>query len=286
MARHPRKRRPLRTAARLLVLAAFLAGFFWWSNHALVTERFELRSLRLPAAFDGLRVVHLSDLHGGDFGPENRRLTEAVSAEAPDLIVVTGDLVDEHTADPLGYAAAFGRAMTALAPTYFVTGNHEWATRRAEAVCDALEGAGVVCLRNETAALERNGGRILLSGLDDPNGYADQKTPEQVAEELLAAYGEHDFRLLLAHRNDHFPTGYYRLGYDLTLCGHGHGGLFRLPFTDGLVGTNHDLFPSYTAGFYTVEGAELFVSRGLGNVGRTFRLFNRPEVAVLTLRRG
>lgn len=286
MAKRPRRRRPLRTAGGLLVLAVFLTGFFWWSNHTLVTERYQLRAHRLPEAFDGFRIVHLSDLHGGTFGAENLGLAKAVAEEAPDLIVITGDLVDEDTPDPVAYAAAFGRRMAALAPTYFVTGNHEWATRRAEQVCDALEEAGVRCLRNETAAVERAGARILLSGLDDPNGYADQKTPEQVAQDLLRAYGENDFRLLLAHRNDHFPTGYYRLGYDLTLSGHGHGGCIRLPFTDGLLGTNRNLFPSYTAGFYTVEGSELFVSRGLGNVGITFRLFNRPEVAVLTLEKG
>lgn len=282
MARHSR-RRPVQTAFTLLIVAVLLAGFFWWSNHTLVTERYELPSHRLPEAFSGFRIVHLSDLHGGRFGQDNQRLRAAVAQEAPDLIVVTGDLVDEDTPDPVAYAAAFGESMAALAPTYFVTGNHEWATRRAEDVCKALEGAGVVCLRNETAVLERNGARILLSGLDDPNGYADQKTPEQVAEALLETYGENDFRLLLAHRNDHFPTGYYRLGYDLTLAGHGHGGCIRLPFTDGLVGTSRNLFPSYTAGFYTVEGSRLFVSRGLGNVGITFRLFNRPEVAVVTL---
>ncbi len=273
-----------RIAESALIFLA-LAGFVIWDNNALEVTRAEFSSVRLPAGFDGLVVVQLSDLHGKEFGEGNKRLLDAVAAQSPDLIAVTGDLVDENTKRPLQYAAAIGGALSALAPTYYVTGNHEWALRQAEDVCAALESAGVTCLRNQTVPIERDGERILLSGVDDPNAYADQKTPEDMTRELLEAYGENDFRLLLAHRNNLFATEYYRLGYDLTLAGHGHGGLVRLPFTDGLIDPHQGLLPSYTAGFYTVEGAKLFVSRGLGNIFPSARLFNRPEVAVLTLRR-
>lgn len=273
-----------RIAESALIFLA-LAGFVIWDNNALEVTRAEFSSVRLPAGFDGLVVVQLSDLHGKEFGEGNKRLLDAVAAQSPDLIAVTGDLVDENTKRPLQYAAAIGGALSALAPTYYVTGNHEWALRQAEDVCAALESAGVTCLRNQTVPIERDGERILLSGVDDPNAYADQKTPEDMTRELLEAYGENDFRLLLAHRNNLFATEYYRLGYDLTLVGHGHGGLIRLPFTDGLIDPHQGLLPSYTAGFYTVEGAKLFVSRGLGNIFPSARLFNRPEVAVLTLRR-
>lgn len=269
--------------ALLLLLAA--VGFVWWSNSTLKTDRFSLSSARLPAAFDESVIVQLSDLHGKIFGPGNETLLRAVQAEEPDLIVMTGDLVDERTEHPLEYAAELGGALAAIAPVYYVTGNHEWAARQAEELCAALEQAGVTCLRNETVPLERDGGRILLSGLDDPNAYADQKTPEEVTAELLEQYGENDFRLLLAHRNDRFVSEYYRLGYDLTLVGHAHGGVIRLPLTDGLIDTHMSFFPSYTAGFYTVEGAQVLVSRGLGNVYPSVRLFNRPEIVSLTLRR-
>lgn len=274
-------RRLVRTALILLTLA----GFVRWDNNALELNRAEFPSRRLPSPFDGFVIIQLSDLHGKEFGDGNKRLLEAVAAQSPDLIAVTGDLVDENTKRPLEYAASIGGALSALAPTYYVTGNHEWAARQAEDICAALEGAGVTCLRNETVPIERGGARILLSGVDDPNAYADQKTPEDVARELLKTYGENDFRLLLAHRNDRFASEYYRMGYDLTLAGHAHGGLIRLPFTDGLIDPRQGFFPSYTAGFYTVEGAKLFVSRGLGNIFPSVRLFNRPEIVALTLRR-
>lgn len=274
------RHRLVRTALILLALA----GFVFWDNNALGTSRVEFISRRLPAAFDGFTIVQLSDLHGKEFGKGNEQLLKAVREENPDLIAVTGDLVDEYTEHSLEYAAEIGGALAALAPTYYVTGNHEWAARQAEDICAALESAGVVCLRNETVPIARGDARFLLSGVDDPNAYADQKTPEDVAQELLNTHGENDFRLLLAHRNDRFPSEYYRLGYDLTLTGHAHGGVIRLPFTDGLIDTHQGFFPSYTAGFYTVEGAELFVSRGLGNIFPSLRLFNRPEVVSLTLR--
>lgn len=274
------RHRLVRTALILLALA----GFVFWDNNALETDRVEFTSRRLPAAFDGFTIVQLSDLHGKEFGKGHEQLLKAVREEKPDLIALTGDLVDEYTERPLEYAAEIGGALAALAPTYYVTGNHEWAARQAEDICAALESAGVVCLRNETVPITGGGAQFFLSGVDDPNAYADQKTPEDVAQELLNTHGENDFRLLLAHRNDRFPSEYYRLGYDLTLTGHAHGGVIRLPFTDGLFDTHQGFFPSYTAGFYTVEGAQLFVSRGLGNIYPSLRLFNRPEVVSLTLR--
>ena len=129
---------------------------------------------------------------------------------------------------------------------------------------------------------------IALAGIEDPHGYADQKTPEEVCAQLHSEASD-PFWLLLAHRNTLFPGQYCLLGADLTLCGHGHGGIWRLPFTDGLISTTMELFPSYTDGFYTCDcsncdGAQVFVHRGLGNSPRIPRLFNRPEVAVITLK--
>ena len=175
--------------------------------------------------------------------------------------------------------------MAGIAPTYFVTGNHEWALPDVPGLKRKLEEAGVTVLSNETAVLARGGDEIVLAGIDDPNGYADQKTPEELAEEVRAACGD-AFWLLLAHRNNYFEDRYSLLGADLVISGHGHGGLIRLPFTDGLVSVERTLFPSFTAGFYEANGGEVFVSRGLGNSGPSFRLFNRPQVAVLTLERG
>ena len=293
MAKHRRSRFPLPATVRRCLLLMLLALFVYWGNTDLKTDSVTYSSPALPAAFDGLRIVQLSDLHSKTFGKDNARLYQAVEDAAPDLIFLTGDLVDEYAETPVPYARSVGAALSAIAPTYYVTGNHEWAHGNAvvEELKTALREAGVTVLSNEFVPLERGGETILIAGIDDPNGYADQTTPEELAAEIYQN-GADPFWLLLAHRNTFFNGRYCRLGADLTFCGHAHGGIWRLPFTDGLVDTNLHLLPSFTSGFYhctdeDCEGAEVFVSRGLGNSPKwAFRLFNRPQVAVITLKKG
>ena len=284
MSQRPARRRGRgrRALLILLLLTVFGAAFLWWSNRSLQVDRFTYASPRLPAGFDGCVAVQLSDLHGALFGENNQDLIDAVRAENPDYIFLTGDLLDRYRRTPQSYAVDLGRAMAAIAPTYFVTGNHEWALPDVPGLKAQLEEAGVTVLSNEFTTLERNGDAIVLAGIDDPNGYADQKTPEELAEEIRQEQGEVPW-LLLAHRNNLFEDRYSALGADLVISGHGHGGMIRLPFTDGLIGVDRTLFPSYTDGFYAHNGARVFVSRGLGSSGPSFRLFNRPQVAVLTL---
>lgn len=278
-------RRRFKRVLTLLVLAVFAALFFRWSNTALQTSSFSPVFRDLPPGFDGCRIVVLGDLHATWFGEKNKTLLEAVEAREPEYIFLVGDLLDAFRDIPEGYVRETAAGLTAIAPTYYVTGNHEWALGDVPELKEALEDQGVTVLSNQFVTLERNGDTVVLAGIDDPNGYADQKSPETVASEVLAAHGD-PFWMLLAHRNDHFPEQYSLLGADLVISGHGHGGLIRLPFTDGLVSTDRTLFPSYTAGLYEKNGSALFVTRGLGNTGPSFRLFNRPEVALVTLQRG
>ena len=269
-----------------LAAAAVLTLWLWWSNNSLSVEEYTFTSSRLGAGWDGVRIVHLSDLHGKEFGADNARLLAAVREAAPELIVITGDIADAQSG--LDAIPALLEGLAAIAPTYYISGNHEWGAGLIGELRQMLEAANVTYLRNEAVTLQRSGDTIVLAGIEDPNGYADQKTPAQVAADVYARYGD-PFWLLLAHRNNHFPGEYCLLGADLTLCGHGHGGIWRLPFTDGLISTTMELFPSYTNGLYTCDcgscsGSAVFVHRGLGNSPRIPRLFNRPEVAVLTLK--
>ena len=284
MAKHPRKRR-LPGFLLFLALAVLAALFLRWDNTALQITHFDPVFSDLPEGFDGCRIAVLSDLHGAEFGENNQELFTAVAQESPDYIVYLGDLEDHYRGPAAGYAETVAVGLTAIAPTYYVTGNHEWGIGDVPALKETLAAHGVSVLSNQFVPLERNGDIIVLAGIDDPNGYADQKTPEEVAAEVYAAYGD-PFWVLLAHRNDRFESQYSLLGADLVLSGHGHGGIIRLPFTDGLLSTNRTFFPSYTSGLYEENGSCLFVTRGLGNSGPTFRLFNRPEVAVLTLHKG
>ena len=282
--RHRKQKR--RLLAAVLLLAVVLGGL-WWGNTSIETEEFAFASAALPADFNGLRAAVLTDLHGAEFGKENEKLIAAVQEQSPDAIFLVGDLVDENTKDAQDYAASLGAALSDLAPTYYVTGNHEWArgTEETERIKTALTGSGVTVLSNEFVPVERGEDAIVIAGTDDPNGYADQKTPETLRSEVQSAKGD-CFSILLSHRDS---VEYYdELGFSLTLCGHGHGGIFRIPLVDrGLLGTNHRFFPVYDGGLYELAGGKAcFVSRGLGNIGASFRIFNRPQVAVITLERG
>ena len=272
-----RWRRRKNRIKRLLVLALLIAlgVTTYQSNFTLSVEEFTFTHEDLPAEFSDFTIAHLSDLHGTV--PDGT--LASLTAAAPDMIVLTGDLVDENcTVDAV---ADFTAALPAIAPTYYVTGNHEWAAHCAEELIDLLTSQGITCLRNEAVALQRGDDVLILAGIEDPNGYADQKTPAQVAAEVYASYGD-PFWILLAHRNNYYET-YAPLGAHLILSGHGHGGIIRLPFTDGLLGVDRDFFPTWTAGFYHDFDSTLFVSRGMGNVGRTFRWGNPPQLALITL---
>lgn len=280
--RHSKRRR---TVPVLPVLAVFAALFLYWSNTALQSTFFAPVFRELPEGFDGCRFVVLGDLHSAFFGEKNEALLETVREREPEYIFLVGDLIDAFREVPPDYVSQTAAGLTAIAPTYYVTGNHEWAVGGVPELKETLEAQGVTVLSNSFVTLERGGDTVVLAGIDDPNGYADQKSPETVAAEVHAEYGD-VFWMLLAHRNNYFPEQYSLLGADLVISGHGHGGLIRLPFTDGLASTDRTLFPSYTAGLYEKNGSVLFVTRGLGNSGPTFRLFNRPEVASVTLRKG
>ena len=282
-----KRRHPLRW---LLVLAALAVGgwlWFQWQCWGLQVTHAQAALKGLPQGFDGYKIVHLSDLHGHEYGEGNRELLGRVREQAPDLIVITGDLIDQKS--QLEMAPALARGLAGIAPTYYVTGNHEWAlgTGAVKELKTLLRECGVAVLSNQYQVLERGGDKLALAGVDDPNGYADQTTPEELYA-WIQGEAPGLFTLLLAHRNDHFGQ-YANAGYDFVMSGHGHGGIVRLPFVGGLMGTDRRFFPPWTAGVYTVGDSTLFVSRGLGNNTvpfKGFRLFNRPELAVVELKRG
>lgn len=273
-----------RKTAVLLVLTALLAaGFLLWGNCSLQTTETALVSPALPPAFDGLRIVELADLHGRVFGRGSRRLLAAVRRAEPDLICIDGDLFDEHT--DLAMLPPLLRGLCAIAPVYYVTGNHEWRVPGLRGILAQMRACGVTVLQDDWRVLRRGEDALVLAGTDDPCGPAERKTPAELIADIRADAGEAAFLLLLAHRNDQLPQ-WSALGVQAVLAGHCHGGVVRLPFVGGLFGTDRRLFPAWDAGLYRQGETALYVSRGLGYTNVHFRLFNRPEVAVIVLRRG
>lgn len=274
----PRRRRGCfpRFLTAVVVLAA-VVGFFWWQQNGLSSETISVPSA--PDGFAGYRIAVISDLHGKEFGEGNERLLDYVRDLEPDCIAVVGDLL--HEEEQLAMVPAVARGLAAVAPTYYVTGNHEWAAGVAPELEELLTNYGVTVLSNEYVMLEQGGDRIALLGAEDANGYADQPTVADLAQEVRAREGA-VYTILLSHRNNHYEQ-YAAAGIDLTLAGHAHGGLIRLPGTDGLIGPKRELLPDYTAGLYDLDYGQMAVSRGLGNQFPCFRLFNRPDVPLVVL---
>lgn len=264
----------------LLLMALAAAGAaIWVGSSVLSVEEFAFTGARLPAGWDGGRLVVLSDLHGKRFGRQNSRLLEAVRKAGPDVICLCGDMMDEWSGTE--YLRPLLEGLVEIAPVYYVTGNHEWAAGVVRELEPLLEQCGVTVLSNEYVMLERNGDRIALLGAEDSNGYADQKTVQELADQVRQEQGA-VYEILLSHRNNHYEQ-YTQARVDLTLAGHAHGGLIRLPGTDGLVGPKRELFPQYTAGLYDLSYGQMVVSRGLGNQFPCFRLLNRPDVPLVVL---
>ena len=273
------------------VLLAALLLWALWANKALALHQIPLASDHLPAAFAGLRIAHLSDLHNARFGRENRRLLDKLAQAQPDLIVLTGDLIDARRTN-LDRALAFAVRAAGLAPTYYVPGNHEARLPAAQyqRLRQGLTAVGVTVLEHERVTLTRGGDRLTLLGLADQafaRTQGDHRPAAQLAAEALESLqtAEDGYTILLVHRPESFPV-YAALGADLVLSGHTHGGQVRLPGLGGLFAPSQGFFPRYDAGLYRQGQASLVISRGLGNSLAPLRLNNRPEVVVLTLSPG
>lgn len=244
-------------------------------NSALQVSTFVIESEKIPPAFDGLRIAQVSDLHNAGFW---EKVVQALEEEEPDLIVLTGDLIDSSRTD-VAAALAFAQRAAEIAPCYYVSGNHEaWSVGVWDGLCDGLERAGVVLLEDEKVRLEREGEALSLLGLRDPAFGSDQNA---VLEALTA--GEDGFTILLSHRPECFSL-YVQSGVDLVFSGHAHGGQFRIPFLGGMVAPDQGFFPEFDAGLYEKNGTAMLVSRGVGNSIIPLRINNRPEIILVELK--
>lgn len=268
-----------RTLKIIILLLLVLAALLYDSNSRIVVTEYALSSPRLPESFDGFTVVQLSDIHGAEFGEDNARLIEKTAAAQPDIIAITGDMVDKET--DMAIIDALLAELVEIAPVYYVSGNHEWGARRMEELEAVLARRGVRYLSNEYELLEKGGESIVLAGVEDPNGPFDMMKPEEMVDIINDEAGD-SLVLLLGHRN-YWTEKYPELEVDIIMCGHAHGGIVRLPFAGGVLGTGFELFPENVDGAVESGRYTMIVSRGLGNSIPVPRFLNNPEIVVLKL---
>lgn len=264
-------------------MAVLAIAFLYHENFSLTTTYYTLLDETIPSGFNDFRIVQLSDLHNTGFGVNQRDLLRKIDEANPDIIVITGDLIDSYATN-VDIAMDLVEGAIKIAPVYYVEGNHEARSEDPEEFFKKLEAVGVTILRDRRISLKRGSSSIDLLGLSEPTfglayeGTSDlRETLRRLTEETTT------FTILLSHHPElldviaDYPV-------DLVFSGHAHGGQVRIPFLmDGLIAPDQGFFPKFTSGIYQVQNTKEIVSRGLGNSILPFRVFNRPEIVVVTL---
>ncbi len=279
------KRTKAQQIIRRIGLWCFAFLLFWvisyGANNRLEVSEYTYETNQLAYSFDGFRIVHLSDLHNKIFARNNGVLLEQVKALRPDIIVLTGDFIDASNHTDIDAALLFMQQIPKIAPTYYVTGNHEYMIDRnkLEDFLKKTESAGVHVMKNESVQISsKTGQTFTLIGMDDNSLQANLLG-------TLAEESEDDFQVLLAHEPQYLSDCYAPSGVDLVFSGHAHGGQFRIPFThQGLYAPDQGVLPKLTEGIAREQDTTMYISRGLGNSGFPLRLFNHPEIVCVTLK--
>lgn len=273
------ERMVLKKLLTLILLIVGLYLFLYVNNHWIVITEQIYESDEIPDSFNGFRITQVSDLHDALFGENQEKLVEKVRETNPDVIFITGDLIDSNRYN-LQQSLLAVREFVKIADVYYVIGNHEVAINQVTEIYHALEEIGVHILPNAATWVERGGERIVIAGIEDPLNGTDTQTMLNTA---LSTVPKDMFTMLLAHRPEKFDI-YVKNELDLIFTGHAHGGQIRIPFVGGLVAPGQGFFPVYTAGLYEENGTTMNVNRGLGNSGVPYRIFNLPEIVVVELK--
>lgn len=254
----------------IVILGCIL--FCFWQNNDLTNTYYTYDA---GETLKGYKIVQISDLHNKRFGKNQTRLLKAIGEYEPDVIVVTGDIVDSNHTD-IDIAIEFIKGAVDIAPVYYVTGNHEnWLEEETrQELIDRIEEAGAVYLCNETVTIDYQEAEFILAGLDNAN------LRDDTLQEITKDIKEEQFVMLLAHEPQNIKR-YSEAPVDMILSGHAHGGQVRLPLIGGLVAPDQGLFPEYTEGLHKEGNSSMIISRGLGNSVIPVRIFNRPEIVCI-----
>ena len=267
-----------------LMLLFILVVWTIWGNVTVGITRYTVTSNRLPHSFDGYKIAVVSDLHNAQFGNNNSQLVEKIKKEHPDIIAITGDLVDSNRTD-IEIAIQLVSRLTEIAPCYYVTGNHEaWINEQYKELEKGLIAENVVILHDNVIQLTKGSETIQIAGQDDPYF---TNTDTYIQESMLQTRINNmslsnEYCILLSHRPEMFEA-YVSEEFDLVLSGHAHGGQFRVPFIGGIIAPDQGLFPEFDAGKYSKNNTIMIVSRGIGNSIIPVRFNNRPEIVIVEL---
>jgi hypothetical protein len=257
-------------------LAVLAIGLYWYlqiERYSIQVQRYIVPLNSLPRSFEGLTILHLSDLHNKQFGFKQKKLIKIINQQEYDLVALTGDFVNKFKPD-------FKPAIDLLeqlskVPIFFVPGNHEG--RTGFKAKETLLALGVRILDNKAEKLLVNGQYIWVVGVDDPHLNKDDLN--KALEKVDGLFP----KLLLSHSPKIYPEA-IESKIDLVLVGHTHGGQVRLPFIGAAVAPGQGLFPKWDYGFYQKDQTAMIINCGLGESDLPIRFNIKPEIVLVTLR--
>ncbi len=262
----------------LLIIVLSIVIFCIWQNNDIVISRYVYENNKIGDKLEGFKIAQISDLHNKEFGSNSKRLLDKVRNEKPNVIVITGDIVDRNRTN-IDIALEFVKGAVEIAPVFYVSGNHEYSISNNDwnKLMQNMEASGVILMDNKTIEIGDDNGFYFV-------GLGEQNLTDGTLQTLISDLNPEKLKILLAHEPQNLKL-YSQTKVDLFFAGHAHGGQFRLPFVGGLIAPNQGLFPKYTAGTYRENQTTMVVSRGLGNSVIPVRIFNRPEIVIVTLRK-
>ncbi|MGV8980931.1 metallophosphoesterase [Clostridium sp.] len=270
-----------------IAIIVFLGCFSYFENNNIVISKYNINSDTLPKAFNNFKIVQISDLHNKVFYKDDNTLVSKIKSQNPDIIVITGDLVDRRKYNEENALLLIDK-IKSIAPIYYVNGNHEGLSGKFASLEKKLKEREVFVLRNESIYYEKDNEKILISGIDDPlfSTIGQNKVlfnEDIMKRELLIVNNKKYFNILLSHRTEFFDF-YVNNNIDVAFTGHSHGGQFIIPFIGGTFSPGQGFWPKYYEGMYSKDNTTMVVSRGLGNSVIPQRIFNRPEIVSVTLK--
>lgn len=269
----------------LIIVVSAVAGILIYKGNTTVgTSFYEVKSNKLPASFDGYKIVQLSDLHDAKFGENHLDVVKAVKNIAPDAVFITGDFIDSNRYN-LDQSLVLVKELQHVAPIYYVTGNHEISTNDVARIKEGLRQLGVQVLSDEAVIITSGKNEeIAIGGIEDPlsSTLEDTDAVQSSIRRTFSNLPSEMFKVLLSHRPEQFDV-YAKNQVEVTFSGHAHGGQFRIPGIGGLLSPGQGWFPKLTSGVHEKDGSQLVISRGLGNSLMPIRLLNKPEIVVVTL---
>lgn len=270
----------------IVAISIILFTFFNWQNNSIIISEMVFKNDNIPEAFKGYKILQISDLHNKEFGSKQNKILAKIEKINPDIIVVTGDLIDSNNTN-IDIAMELINGAIKIAPIYYVSGNHEAWSGSYDELESNLENSGVVVLDNQKIKVMHDSDSIDIIGLADTSfiesdwleygGNAETKNLLNTLTEETT-----NFKILLSHRPELFDI-YSNSNVNLIFSGHAHGGQFRLPFIGGLIAPDQGFFPKLTEGIHTSNDTSMIISRGLGNSIIPVRILNRPELILVTL---